>query len=344
MKKILAFRIDRLGDYIICSKLLYSLKKKYGYLTIVCSNHNYKLINKQKFIDEIVIYDKNYSLLKKINIFFKLFFDYYFLIISWDGKKFSNLCSFLLFSKNKVCLVYKKFQQVFSFNFNIYRPNKFLTKIFFDKILFFTSRKNLTKTEHLPTIYANLLSQYTSEKNHDYFLDISKESEIEFNSYKEKMNLKDYIFFHIDEKWSDIDNIDHDLFNAFLKLSYNTSSKIIVSSYKNKENYYNSFKKNFKTSGASNIYLLEDLNIELMERFINYSKLSVSCHSGYFIQTTGFNKANVIDIINENEKLWVSCWQTLNNNYKQIYKNDKQYRFNLEKIFKEIQLIYEKKL
>ena len=27
MKKILAFRIDRLGDYIICSNLLYELKQ-----------------------------------------------------------------------------------------------------------------------------------------------------------------------------------------------------------------------------------------------------------------------------------------------------------------------------
>ena len=43
MKKILAFRTDRLGDYIITSNILRELKKKYGHLNVVCSKTNYEL-------------------------------------------------------------------------------------------------------------------------------------------------------------------------------------------------------------------------------------------------------------------------------------------------------------
>ena len=89
MKKILVFRTDRLGDYLITSNILKELKIKYGYLTVVCSQTNYKLIKSQSFIDKVLIYDKKFSLFKKIKIFFEIFFNIYFLILSLDGKNFS---------------------------------------------------------------------------------------------------------------------------------------------------------------------------------------------------------------------------------------------------------------
>ena len=61
MKKILAFRTDRLGDYIITSNILRELKTKYGHLTVVCSKTNYELIKSQSFIDKVIIYDKKFS-------------------------------------------------------------------------------------------------------------------------------------------------------------------------------------------------------------------------------------------------------------------------------------------
>ena len=81
MKKILAFRTDRLGDYLITSNILKELKIKYGHLTVVCSNKNYNLIKSQSFIDKVILYDKNFSLFKKFKIFFQIFFNIYFLIL-----------------------------------------------------------------------------------------------------------------------------------------------------------------------------------------------------------------------------------------------------------------------
>ena len=52
---------------------------------------------------------------------------------------------------------------------------------------------------------------------------------------------------------------------------------------------------------------MKNLDIFMFERFINYSVISLSCHSGYLVQISGYNKANVLDLINFDEKMWVSC-------------------------------------
>lgn len=63
MKKILAFRTDKLGKYLIILNILNELKINYGHLTVVCSKTNYKLIKSQSFIDKII----NNEILTDIN-------------------------------------------------------------------------------------------------------------------------------------------------------------------------------------------------------------------------------------------------------------------------------------
>jgi hypothetical protein len=62
---------------------------------------NYKLIVNQTFIGKIILYDKSFSIFTKLKIFIKLFFNFYFLVIVLDRKKFSILCSLYLFGRNK---------------------------------------------------------------------------------------------------------------------------------------------------------------------------------------------------------------------------------------------------
>ncbi len=344
MKKILIFRTDKLGDYVICSKILYSLKKRYGHLTVVCSNVNYKLISKQKFIDKIIIYHKKLSILKKIKIFLKLLFNYYYLIISWDGKKYSLLASLFLFSKYKVCLVYKKTKKIINFNFNLFRPSLLIAKIFFNKFLIFNSRNNLKKTEHLPTIYSQLVSEYINENNKDYYLEIDNKDDHYVKSYLDNNNIRDYIFIHFDEKWNDINLIEDDLFDSLILLSNKLKKKIIISSYNNNFKYFINLRYHFEKYMDKNIFFLEDLDINIFERFINYAILNITCHSGFLVQSTGFNKSNCVDILNENEKLWVSCWLPSNDKYKQTFKNNGDKRFSIKEIFNNIIRLYEKKI
>ena len=126
MKNIIIFRTDRLGDYLIHSRPIYELKKKYteSHLILVCSNLNKKILEHTKYIDEIIIFDKNSSFFKKLKVFFKIIKKKYFASFVLDGKNFSYICNLFLFSNKKYGLLYKSNKKIFNFNFNIYKPYK----------------------------------------------------------------------------------------------------------------------------------------------------------------------------------------------------------------------------
>jgi predicted nucleic-acid-binding Zn-ribbon protein len=58
-----------------------------------------------------------------------------------------------------------------------------------------------------------------------------------------------------------------------------------------------------------------------MERFINYSSYSISCHSGFLVQVAGANTSKIIDIINNNDYKWYSCWKPKNTVHKFVFKS-----------------------
>ncbi|MDC1093050.1 hypothetical protein OAS35_02960, partial [Pelagibacteraceae bacterium] len=109
MKKIIIFRTDRLGDYIIHSRPIYELKKKYSLcrITVVCSKLNEKILKHTKYIDELIIYDKNFSFFNKFKIFLKIIKNLYFASFILDGKKFSYFCNIFIRSKYKLGLSYR---------------------------------------------------------------------------------------------------------------------------------------------------------------------------------------------------------------------------------------------
>ena len=77
------------------------------------------------------------------------------------------------------------------------------------------------------------------------------------------------------------------------------------------------FKKSFKTydcakpikeTNDNNVLVLDNLDIFTFERFIKYSIINISCHSGFIVQVRGANNGQVLDIINENDIKWYKCW------------------------------------
>ena len=71
MKKFIFFRNDRLGDFIILTNILKSIKEKYqdSHITVVCSPLNYSLIKKYKIVNQIYIHSKKNSFYKTISLF-----------------------------------------------------------------------------------------------------------------------------------------------------------------------------------------------------------------------------------------------------------------------------------
>jgi len=71
MKRFIFFRNDRLGDFIIITNLLKSIKQKYpnSKITLVSSFYNHRFIKKYKIIDKVILYNKDLNFVKKIRIF-----------------------------------------------------------------------------------------------------------------------------------------------------------------------------------------------------------------------------------------------------------------------------------
>ena len=322
MKNILIFRTDRLGDYIIHSRPIYELKKKISdcKIIIVCSILNSKILKNSDYIDEVIVYDKNFSFIKKINIFFKLFKLKYYGIFALDNKKFTLFCNIFLISKYKFGFAYKYQKKFLNYLFIYFKPNKIYRSLFFDKISYFSSRKYLNKTESLCQKYLDLFNFFNLELtiNDNYIFKTDLNSQKKFDELKLKFKINDYVLINFDEKWLDFINNNYELLNNIKILQRKIKKKIILTGYQNNFDYYNFLKNSVSNFDLisnkinikknNDILLLDNLNINIFERFIKNSFMNISCHSGFVVQVCGANNAKIIDIIHEKDQDWYKCW------------------------------------
>ena len=333
MKNFIIFRTDRLGDFIIISSIIKAIKDKYkdARISIVCSSANYDFIKKYKIIDKIYIYNKNISIFKKIAYLLEIISIKYYATFVFDGKSFSNYCNIFINSKYKLGLIYRyKF-----FNIWLTKPNFLYNFFFFDKFETFTSKKNLFKIEHLPQkliSLANFLNLKISVKD-KYYFDVDTKDQVKFNKFKFLKNK--YILFHFDEKWRDIKNINHDLYQNLYFLNKKLKKNIVISTYKNNFIYFQNLKKKLKEKNNTNIHIIENSNLFFFERLINNSICAISCHSGFLVQIAGANSSDIIDIINKTDYKWYSCWKPHNTKHKFIYKSLKSKK-STNLIFKDL--------
>ena len=322
MKNILIFRTDRLGDYIIHSRPIYELKKKITdcKIIIVCSILNSKILKNSDYIDEIIVYDKNFSFFKKINIFFKLFKMKYYGIFALDNKKFTLFCNIFLISKYKFGFAYKYQKKFLNYLFIYFKPNKIYRSLFFDKISYFSSRKYLNKTESLCQKYLDLFNFFKLDLtiNDNYIFKTDLNTQKKFDELKLKFKINDYVLINFDEKWLDFINNNDELLNNIKILQRKIKKKIILTGYQNNFDYYNFLKNSVSNFDLisnkinikenTDILLLDNLNINIFERFIKNSFMNISCHSGFVVQVSGANNAKIIDIIHEKDQDWYKCW------------------------------------
>jgi len=332
MKKFIFFRNDRLGDFLILTNIIKSIKEKYrdSHITVVCSPLNYSLVKKYKIINQVYSYNKKDSFFKKISLLRKINNSDYYASFAVDGKSFSNLCNFLIKSKYKLGLVYN----YKIFNLWLSKPNFFYKYFILDMYETFTSKKYLTKIEHLPTKLINLANYFRlnlKTKQNYYFNPSIKDKKV-FMKYYTKFIKRKYILLHFDEKWADIKYIDNNLFLNILKLQKKVKLKIIITTFKNKNKFFLNLKKKiFKNRNDKDILLIENSNLFFFERLINHSMCSISCHSGFLVQIAGANSTNLIDIIHKNDYKWYSSWKPKNTKHKFIFKS------NIDDIFRNIE-------
>ena len=338
MKKFIIFRTDRLGDFLIITNIIKTIKNKYkdSHITVVGSPYNNKLIRSYKIINKVLIYNKKSTFRKKISIFNNIIKSNYYCSLSLDGKSFSNFVNFFLNAEKKFGIAYtfNFFNFIISFKWS--KPNFIYNYLVFDKFETFTSKKNLSKSEHLPSKLIKLSNYLNLKLNSKkkYYYEIKKKNILLSKKIFNRKIKSQYILIHLDEKWNDINSINKDFSEELINFQKKTNKKIVITSQKNRDIYYKILKKNLKKN--KKFIFLENLNLAIFERMIAMSSYSISCHSGFLVQISGFNKTNIVDIINKKDLTWYSCWKPLNTNHKFVYKSDFFKKITLKSIFKKI--------
>ena len=107
MNKYLFFRTDRIGDFMLSSILIKSIKRNDSscHITVVCSKKNYNFVKSINFIDEVILYPD--KIIDRFKFYFNLINKKFNMSCVLDGKKRSIYASILVNSKIKIICSYK---------------------------------------------------------------------------------------------------------------------------------------------------------------------------------------------------------------------------------------------
>ena len=175
IKKILIYRTDRFGDFLISSPFIKNLKLKFpnSKIHIMCSSYNENLIKNFSFIDKHYIFKEGFF--HRILMVFNFLFKKYDYLIILDGKRRSLFHA--LFLRGKIFCLLK---------------NNFLINI----CKFLNINYAINSEVHPQfvnfTYLANMIGFNIKNKNiYDNY---------KFGNLKFKLPKK-FIVFHLDEKW-----------------------------------------------------------------------------------------------------------------------------------------------
>lgn len=338
--KIIFFSIDRLGDYMIRSQTIKDISKNYLSSEIICSEKNYKLISKQNFFNDVILFENKNKNLNKIRFLFRYFLKKYDAVISFDGKSISYFLLILIRSKNKFTIIYKKKGLINYLKFIIVR---FIFKLLNIKFTILNSRNIIENGnyDNYPLKYKFLKKFYKNINENIYYLEKSHKNI--FSEFDNK-----FIVIHLDEKFNDIKNIDYEFKNSLISFQKKINKKVYLTSFNNNHKYYknlNIIKTDFKNINKdllnqNNILVIENIPIMDFQTMLFHSNNNISCHSGYFVHTSLALRKNTIDIINERDEIWLQSWLLKPENYKIIYKSRNNYSNNINTILDDIKKQY----
>ncbi len=305
MNKILVFRTDRIGDFLVSAPIFSSLKRKYKNckVDIVCSNLNYDYIKSFEFFNKVFLYPDNF--LNKLSFYLNL--NNYDHILVLDGKKRSIYTS-----------IFKR-----SINKTLFTPStsiKNLFKYFFNNVYFIDY--------NIPKI--NLINNYLLNINCDFnSIDINFLSNYENSKFLKYKRLNtNYIILNFDEKWiyksyiksyKNIEPTSSQLISFIKSISKNNKIIIVNGYFENALLQELKFKDYIKKN--KNIIIKDKINIFELQFLIKYSDCLITCHGAPSHIASNYN-IKVIDIIDNSEIKFFESYNYHFRNKVQIIRDD----------------------
>ena len=282
MNKYLIFRTDRIGDFLITSILINSIKRNENnsHITLVVSEKNYDYIKSFKFIDKIILLKK--GLLEKVKLINYLIKDNYKSIIIHDEKNRSKFISFFLHSDLKILP-------------NINSEESYIFGI-----------KNILKKLNFDFVENDLNTLNNRFYNHSINL-----KNFVMLHFDEKWIKNEYI-----ENYASIEPIKSEFISLLIDIVKKTKKKLVVTTGLVKNNLFDDI-KNLKIN--DNIIFLNNLTFLQIESLINDTDLLISCHGAASHVAAAKNKKQ-IDIIEKSKYFFYSKWTYHFRSYNYIYR------------------------
>ena len=279
INKVLIYRTDRYGDFLISAPFMKSLKFKYPNIKmhVICSYYNAEFIKTFSFVDEVFIYRDGF--INRFLMIFEFFFKKYSLIFILDGKRRSLFHSIFLRGKSYYLI-----------------KNPFLIRFcnFFNMSFVINSESDtqLNSFNHL----ANLLDFNINKFN------IYEKYKFHHNNI---VLPKKFVLLHLDEKWfkkfyyhdyTDINPTLNDIVKILkFILNNNKVLKIVVTTgvKENKiiKNLNTYLKKNKKFS--TSIYILSRTNFFEMQYIVSKCNSLICCEGGISHVSNYFKKPTI---------------------------------------------------
>ena len=327
-KKIIFFSIDRMGDYLIRSSVIKNISNNFEKVEIVGSDINSKLLTTQKFFNIVYTFNTKNKFLEKIKFIKIFFFKSYDATIVFDGKNISNILLLLIRSNFKFTFLYRK-KGILNL---IYL--KMLTLIFktFDIKYEILLSKDLIENnyfENYPIKYRKLNRYFSNINNNTYYLENNL-----LDTYDHLLNK--FIIIHLDEKFTDIKEIDTEFESSLINFQKKLNKKIFLTTFNNSFDYYKKLKikkinfKNLENKDLidSRILIIENIPINYFHNLIKNSYANVSCHSGLFVHSSLALNKKTVDIMNKSQETWLNTWIDYKKDYIKIYKSNTSKIFN----------------
>lgn len=321
MKKFLIFRTDRVGDFILSSIIIKSIKRNEpkSHITVISSEKNYEYIKKISFVDKVIKYPNNFY--TRILFFYKIFVESFDFVLCLDGKKRSILACIINRSKFKIISTTKK----------IY------------KIVFFTLRKNMILSNEFDSRISEF-KHILDKMNYDFVEEdmniFENEDIITDKNYLRDISLQSYILLHLDEKWitenyrskkgirnflpinADVENI----YDFIKKIIFKSNCDVFISSGENTNRLINELKQKFNKKNIIDynkrkIIILENLNYFDLKFIIKKANLIITCHGSPSHVASAFN-TKIIDIFDEKTKNFYEFYTKHLRNYNYVFRQD----------------------
>jgi ADP-heptose:LPS heptosyltransferase len=316
-------RTDRVGDLIVSSILLKSIKRNNSKnkIYIICSEYNSSLAKKLSFIDRVFIFKK--GLFSKLKLLIKINFlkiDYMFIL---DGKDRSILFSFFVLAKKKLYILNKK---KFSFFLNKSKEN-----LIFDDEL--KDNKINTIQRIQKKIKINFSDDDTNIFKGENFLNVSNKDNL--NAFNDVQ----YNLLHYDEKWikelyiKSYKNIELDsseinyFINSIVKKS---NMDLVVTSGKYSTESLNNLKSTMIHQGNKiyikkinncNLYYVEQPDFFELIELIRKSKICITCHGAATHVSSSFN-IKTIDVVDNSKILLYRAYTAHLKKYNEVIRTN----------------------